>query len=278
MARSLFNQEFYPKIASNKWWDKYRGEKNVLIEDMDTSHVYQGYNLKIWADRYAFPVEVKNGADWIRPDVIIVTSNYSIKQVFPDPSIHLPLLERFKEVHKTERYDPKKAADALSCLKAKASLKKKQITKKRKFDEPKKAKKPFTQKADKIVPNTTTQMVIDIPVNSNKMDEIEAKLNATQEIAPSAEDIERRKKSPFNIAYEKEVIELADSSSDEMDCINEIYCSETCTECEKNIAYCKCYDCSDDDWHQITKEGNERYYDEDSSIHGDESSEDLFDI
>jgi len=102
-ARNMLGQ-FYPKIASNKWWDKYDGEDHVLIEDMDTSHHYQGYNLKIWADKYAFPVEVKNGADWIRPKVIIVTSNYSIKQVFPDPSIHLPLLERFKEIHLTERY------------------------------------------------------------------------------------------------------------------------------------------------------------------------------
>lgn len=262
MARATFNQEFYPKIASNKWWDKYKGEENVLIEDMDTSHSYQGYNLKIWADKYAFPVEVKCGADWIRPKMIIVTSNYSIKQVFPDPAIHLPLLERFKEVHKTERY--KKDANVNNILKAKEVFKKKQVTKKRKFDEPKKAKKPWTSKGGKIVPNTTTQMVIDIPVNKNKMDEIEVALNKTQEII-----------------NEKDVIELLDSEEEgevtEME-LNEVFCSEMCQECEKNIAYCLCYECSDDDWHQITEEGNEKYYDEDSSIHGDESSEDLFDI
>jgi len=38
------------------------------------------------------------------------------------------------------------------------------------------------------------------------------------------------------------------------------------------------YEDDDDDWHQIVKEGNERFYESDSSIHGDESSEDLFDI
>lgn len=231
---------------------------------MDTSHSYQGYNLKIWADRYAFPVEVKNGADWIRPEKIIVTSNYSIKSVFPDPAIHLPLLERFKEVYKEERYDAKKIENALSCLKAKETFKKKQVTKKRKFDQPLKAKKPLCQKDGKIVKNTQTQMVIDIPVNSNKMDEIETALNKTQEII-----------------NEKDIIELisSESAEEKMDCINEVYCSDICTECDKNIAYCKCYDCSDDEWHNITEEGNERYYDDsDSDIHGDESSEDLFDI
>jgi len=262
MARSIFNQEFYPKIASNKWWDKYRGEENVLIEDMDTSHSYQGYNLKIWADKYAFPVEVKCGADWIRPKIIIVTSNYPIKTVFPDPQIHLPLLERFKEVHRTERYDAKK--DALNCLKAKEVFKKKQVTKKRKFDQPKIAKKPWTSKAGKIVPNSSTQMVIDTPLFQAKKDALEVALNKTQEII-----------------NEKDVIELLDSEEEgevtEME-LNEVFCSETCQECEKNIAYCKCYECSDDDWHNIHEEGNEKYYDEDSSIHGDESSEDLFDI
>lgn len=33
---------FYIKNAANKWWDKYDGEKYVLIEDMDLTHHYQG--------------------------------------------------------------------------------------------------------------------------------------------------------------------------------------------------------------------------------------------
>lgn len=33
---------FYIKNAANKWWDKYDGEPYVLIEDMDTTHIYQG--------------------------------------------------------------------------------------------------------------------------------------------------------------------------------------------------------------------------------------------
>lgn len=72
---------------------------------MDLSHVYQGYYLKIWADKYAFPVEVKNSGDLIRPKIIVVTSNYSIKEVFPDKSIHEPLLRRFHEIKKEVPYD-----------------------------------------------------------------------------------------------------------------------------------------------------------------------------
>lgn len=104
-ARHHLQNHFYSKIASNKWWDKYDNEENVLIEDMDLSHAYQGYYLKIWADKYAFPVEVKNSGDLIRPKIIVVTSNYSIKEVFPDKSIHEPLLRRFHEIKKEVPYD-----------------------------------------------------------------------------------------------------------------------------------------------------------------------------
>lgn len=98
-AREMLGDGFYTKIAANKWWDKYDGEDGVLIEDMDTSHSYMGGYMKIWSDKYAFSVEVKCSADLIRPKIIIVTSNYSIEQVFPDPSIHKPLLRRFKVIH-----------------------------------------------------------------------------------------------------------------------------------------------------------------------------------
>jgi len=185
-ARSMLNQDFYPKIAANKWWDKYNDEPNVLIEDMDTSHQYQGYNLKIWADKYAFPVEIKNGADWIRPKVIIVTSNYSIKEVFPDPSIHLPLLERFKEIHLTERY--KKPA-----LDGKLPPKKAAPPKKRKYDQPLKKPAIYRQNADgDIVVNNIRQKVLDeMPLKNTQIiinDSSEEEEGCVEEICISSED------------------------------------------------------------------------------------------
>lgn len=61
--------------------------------------------MKIWTDKYAFSVEVKNSGDMIRPRVVVVTSNYKIEQIFPDPSIHEPLLARFKVIHKEHPWD-----------------------------------------------------------------------------------------------------------------------------------------------------------------------------
>lgn len=55
----------------------------VLIDDLDYQHVgWIGPYIKIWADRYGMQVESKGGH--IRPqhDVLVVTSNYSIVQLF----------------------------------------------------------------------------------------------------------------------------------------------------------------------------------------------------
>ena len=106
-ARELLKEfgPFYSKNIANKWWDRYDGQESVLCEDIDVSHAYQGFYLKIWADKYAYPCEIKNSGDLIRPKRIYVTSNYTIQQVFPDPSIHLPLLERFKVLHLEHRWN-----------------------------------------------------------------------------------------------------------------------------------------------------------------------------
>lgn len=104
-ARQICGQDMYIKNAANKWWDRYDGQKNVLIEDIDKTHSYQGYYLKIWADKYAFPAEIKKSGDLVRPEIIVVTSNYKIEDVFTDPSIHLPLLERFKVIHMGTKWD-----------------------------------------------------------------------------------------------------------------------------------------------------------------------------
>jgi len=71
---------FYVKNVS-KWWDGYRGEENVIIDDLDPSHNYLTYYLKIWLDRYAFQGEIKGGTMWCRPRRVIVTSQYPIEQV-----------------------------------------------------------------------------------------------------------------------------------------------------------------------------------------------------
>ena len=45
----------------SKWWDGYMGQEYVLIDDLDPSHKFIGYWLKLWADRYAISGEIKGG-------------------------------------------------------------------------------------------------------------------------------------------------------------------------------------------------------------------------
>jgi len=86
---------FYYKLC-NKWWDGYKGEETVLIDDIDPSHVYMGQFLKHWADKYAFRGETKGGGGMYRPKTVIVTSNYSIEECFPDMQGLKAFKRRFK--------------------------------------------------------------------------------------------------------------------------------------------------------------------------------------
>lgn len=97
----------YPK-AYNKWWDGYQGEDTIVLDDFEKGDEGRGHplghHLKIWADKYEFIGESKGGAMRIRPRRLIITSNYSIDDVFPwglDPSLNLAIKRRFREEHWT---------------------------------------------------------------------------------------------------------------------------------------------------------------------------------
>jgi len=80
--------------ACNKWWDGYRAQEEVLIEDIDTSHSCLGHHLKIWADRYPFPGEYKGGCTQLRPRRILVSSNFHPREIWPDSQSMLEPIER----------------------------------------------------------------------------------------------------------------------------------------------------------------------------------------
>lgn len=92
------NPGLYLKMC-NKWWDGYTDQCCVLLEDFDKNHNVLLHHLKIWADRYPFPGEKKGTACLIRPQLIIVTSNYHPRDIWPGENEVLPILRRFKLVH-----------------------------------------------------------------------------------------------------------------------------------------------------------------------------------
>lgn len=99
-VRQHFGTEnIYPKPL-NKWWDGYQGQKVVLIEEVSPEHAnWLGEKLKIWADHYPFIGETKGKSMPIRPPIVVITSNYSMEEVFTKQQDLEPLKRRFKCLH-----------------------------------------------------------------------------------------------------------------------------------------------------------------------------------
>jgi hypothetical protein len=94
-ARTEFPNAYYKMC--NKWWDGYQGEENVIIEDIGKPSPL-AHHLKIWGDHGHFIAETKGGAMKIRPKRIIVTSNWSIEEMFDDEKDISPLLRRYTQI------------------------------------------------------------------------------------------------------------------------------------------------------------------------------------
>lgn len=79
-----------------KWWDNYKGEEVVIIDDIGKYDVKFARCLKIWADRYPFQAEMKGSSRLIRPRKIVVTSQYAITDIWDDVATCSALARRFK--------------------------------------------------------------------------------------------------------------------------------------------------------------------------------------
>lgn len=90
------NPEAFIKDA-NQWWDGYNGEDVVIIEDVDKYDIKLGRHLKLWGDHYSFPADFKHqGKLDIRPKKIIITSNYTPREIWTDDKTSSPIERRYK--------------------------------------------------------------------------------------------------------------------------------------------------------------------------------------
>lgn len=89
----------------NKWWDGYEGEANALLDEFEPNHAqFMTSFLKRWADRWTFSAETKGAKLVIRPQQIVVTSNYSMEECFHGVDL-IAMKSRFQEIHLTEVFN-----------------------------------------------------------------------------------------------------------------------------------------------------------------------------
>lgn len=102
VGKSFSVREKYPDLflkSQNKWWDGFAGEKVVLLDDFDC--IQLSHLLKIWSDAYGFKGEVKNGTVPISYEKFIITSNYTIEELFVEgTALCKAIKRRFKYIHK----------------------------------------------------------------------------------------------------------------------------------------------------------------------------------
>ena len=82
-----------------KWWDNYRYEETVIIEEADPLRCqHMAHYFKIWCDHYPFRAEVKCTSQLHSPKQDHCDLQLHHKRVFPTNKTTSPLERRFKIV------------------------------------------------------------------------------------------------------------------------------------------------------------------------------------
>lgn len=89
----IYNKSF------DTWWGGYDGSSPVLFDDLSPRDHNMCDFLKRLVDHYSIKVQSKGEQFQIRPRVVVVTSNYTLEQCFPNVIDLEPLKRRFKIVN-----------------------------------------------------------------------------------------------------------------------------------------------------------------------------------
>lgn len=92
------NPDHYLKDLST-WWTGYANQDTVIIDDMSPFKKALADDFKQWGHHLPFPAQTKGGYLCIRPRKIVVTSNYSIDEVWEDEITRTAIRRRFKEIY-----------------------------------------------------------------------------------------------------------------------------------------------------------------------------------
>lgn len=119
VGKSRLVRDLYPNVypkPRGPWFDGYTGQSEMVYEDFDHNDKGLQGELKIWSDQYIFMAPVKGS--FCKPiySVLIITSNYSIKHLFPyehDPELYMALKRRFVEINYVRREDYAKVVDCI---------------------------------------------------------------------------------------------------------------------------------------------------------------------
>jgi hypothetical protein len=81
----------------DKWWDGYKGQSSVLLEDLDVSKARELVQmLKLWADKYDFSGEIKGGRVNMTYEAFIVTSNFLPNELWKESMLVEAITRRFE--------------------------------------------------------------------------------------------------------------------------------------------------------------------------------------
>jgi hypothetical protein len=84
---------FYAKPSTNKWWDGYQGQPNVVIDEFDGS--INVVHLLRWFDKWPCLVETKGGTVPLQASKFWITSNIAPGNWWADIKLsHLDALNR----------------------------------------------------------------------------------------------------------------------------------------------------------------------------------------